>query len=292
MFECVLDARAGIGEGAMWCAKTQRLWWVEILERRLHCFDPASGTDEVYEMPSFIGCLALRQQGGLVVALQEGFGLFDPNSGTLDMVPGFAPGKSGRRFNDGAVSPEGCLLATTMMAAPPFDASEEQLVILDTDQKVRPLEHGLCIGNGLAFSPDGGTLYLSDSHPARNCIWAYDWDGNAGEAHNRRLFFDACDIAGHPDGAVVDAEGGYWFAAAYGWSIIRLTPHGRIDQIVDVPVQKPTKLTFGGPRLDTLYLTSIGTNLEPGTERRQPHAGGVFAWKPGICGTPQHLFAG
>lgn len=290
--DCVLDAKAGIGEGALWCADQQVLWWVEILERKLHRFDPATGRDEVFETPSFIGCAALRKGGGLMVALQEGFAAFDPATGTFEVIPGCAPGETDRRFNDGAVSPEGRFLASTMMAAPPFDEPDQDLFVLDPDHKVRRLEGGLRIGNGLAFSNDGKKVYLSDSHPSQNRIWAYDWRGDEGVAENRRVFYAGGETPGHPDGAAVDVDGGYWFAAAYGWAVVRLTPTGRVDRIIPVPVQKPTKVTFGGPRLDTLFVTSIGTNLEPGSQDRQPNAGGLFALSPGVQGRAPHVYAG
>lgn len=290
--ECVLDARAGIGEGPLWCAHSQVLWWVEILERRLHRFDPASGEDQIFDTPSFIGSVALRRSGGLVAALQEGFSAFDPASGVFDLIAPHPLGEIERRFNDGVATPEGRFLATTMMAQPPFDAPDQALFALNTDLSIHPVETGLQIGNGLAFSPDGKTLYLSDSHPDRSCVWAYDWRADEGWADNRRLFFDGRGLLGHPDGAAVDADGCYWFAAAYGWSVVRLTPQGVVDRVVEVPVQKPTKVAFGGPRLDTLYITSIGTNLEPGSAARQPFAGGVFAFSPGVSGLPVAKFAG
>lgn len=290
--ECVLDAKAGIGEGAVWSEAEQALWWVEILERKLHRFDPASGRNTTYEMPSFIGCVGLRPNGKLILALQEGFALFDPETEALQVLPGCAPGRQGRRFNDGTASPDGRFLATTMMAAPPFDSPDQELFAIDGKRAVTRIEQGLRIGNGLAFSNDGRTLYLSDSHPAGSLIWAYDWDPEDGVATNRRLFFEAKTLPGHPDGAAVDADGCYWYAAAYGWSIVRLTPEGKVDRTIPVPVQKPTKVAFGGPRLDTLFVTSIGTNLEPGSEARQPHAGGLFALDPGVRGMPASLFAG
>ena len=281
---CVVDAHAGIGEGALWSPGEQALWWVEILEKKLHRFDPTTGIDRVFDLPGYVGCVALRERGGLMLALHLGFARFDPATAAIEILPDSAPPEPGARYNDGVVSPDGRMLATTMPIVPPFDDALYSLRMLDHDGRLRCLTSGLKIGNGLAFSPDGRTLYLSDSHPTRNCIWAFDWDADDGVAHNQRLFFDATGLPGHPDGAAIDSDGYYWYAAAYGWCLVRLTPTGEIDRIIPVPVQKPTKPAFGGARLDTLYLTSIGTNLAPGSEAHQPHAGGLLALEPGAIG--------
>ena len=147
--------------------------------------------------------------------------------------------------------------------------------------------------NGLAFSPDGRTMYLSDSNPSVQTIWACDYDPDTGEPSNRRVFFDARAVAGRPDGGTVDADGCYWMAGVSGWQLVRLTPRGEIDRIVEMPVERPTKPMFGGTNLDTLYVTTIGSKLTPGTETKQPQAGGLFAVRGlGITGVPQVRFAG
>lgn len=282
--DCVLDARGGIGESPVWSPIEQVLWWVEILEKRLHRFDPVLGVDQVFDLPSYVGCVALSDAGGVVVALQEGLAHFDASSEVLTPLDGGGRLDAAVRYNDGVTSPQGDLLVTTMQVTPPFDAPVHGVSLFRAGEPVRQLAGDLLIGNGLAFSPDGRTAYLSDSHPSRRCIWAFDWDGEAGELRDRRLFFQMGDQPGHPDGAAIDVDGGYWFAAAYGWSVVRLTPDGQLDRVIPVPLQKPTKPAFGGPDLDRLYLTSIGTNLEAGSEAQQPHAGGLLSLDVGLAG--------
>ncbi|MDF1790424.1 MAG: SMP-30/gluconolactonase/LRE family protein, partial [Thalassobaculaceae bacterium] len=156
---------------------------------------------------------------------------------------------------------------------------------LDPDATSPLILDGLYIQNGLAFAPDGRTLYLSDSHPTVRTIWAFDYDLETGTPSNRRVFFDTRLVDGRPDGAAIDADGCYWMAGVDGWQVVRITPAGEVDRIVSVPVQKPTCLAFGGARLDTLYLTSMGPGLiSPSTEDRQPQAGGLFAFAPGVAG--------
>ena len=143
----------------------------------------------------------------------------------------------------------------------------------------------LVVPNGLAFSPDGRTMYLSDSHPSRQLIWAFDYDIDSGTPHNRRLFVDMNDHPGRPDGAAVDSHGCYWICAIDAGLVLRFTPQGKLDRALPVPVKKPTMCAFGGPRLDTLFVTSIRPQGIDLTD--QPLAGGVFALNPGVQGLPE-----
>ncbi|MCR9072540.1 MAG: SMP-30/gluconolactonase/LRE family protein [Alphaproteobacteria bacterium] len=288
--DCVLGAAATLGEGIVWDTATASLWWVDIAAPALHRFDPESGRDETWPMPSAIGCVAPRRAGGAMICLEEGWSTFDPASGRIEVLNAQAPRGTGMRFNDGAVDPHGRFWAGTMPKAGPANASEGEPAIgdlfrLDPDGGSSLILDGLYIQNGLAFSPDGSVMYLSDSHPTVRTIWAFDYALETGTPSNRRVFFDTRQVDGRPDGAAIDADGCYWMAGVDGWQVIRITPAGTVDRIVPVPVQKPTCLAFGGPRLDTLYLTSMGPGLiAQGTEDRQPDAGGLFALNPGVPG--------
>lgn len=288
--DCVLDAGATLGEGIVWDASAERLWWVDIAAPALHRFDPATGENETWAMPSAIGCAAPRVSGGAIVALESGWCAVDPAGGAIEQLNGEAPRGEAMRFNDGTVDPTGRFWAGTMPKAGPADAAAGEpargdLFRLGGDRTCRLMLDGLYIQNGLAFAPDGRTMYLSDSHPAVRTIWAFDYDVETGALANRREFFDTRQVEGRPDGATVDADGCYWMAGVGGWQVVRITPAGKIDRIVPVPVQKPTCVAFGGTRLDTLYLTCMGTGLiAPGTETQQPQAGGVFAFDPGVAG--------
>jgi sugar lactone lactonase YvrE len=146
------------------------------------------------------------------------------------------------------------------------------------------------VPNGLAFSPDGRTMYLSDSHPSVQAIWAFDYDIDSGTPHNRRLFVDMNIHPGRPDGAAIDVDGCYWICGNDAGQIHRFTPEGRLDCSLTVPVKKPTMCAFGGPNLDTLYVTSIRPDGIDLTD--QPLAGGVFAVNPGVCGLEEPHFNG
>jgi sugar lactone lactonase YvrE len=289
---CVVDARARVGEGAVWDVEDAALWWVDIVAGRVHRFDPESGARRHWDVGEPVGCLALRRAGGLVLATRTGFHLFDPASGERRAVLDPEPDRPGNRFNDGATDPAGRLWAGTMKEAGEPEPTGA-FYRLDADLSCRRWLDGIYTTNGLAFSPDGRRMYLSDSNPAVRTIWACDYDLASGEPTNRRVFFDTRAVAGRPDGGTVDTAGCYWMAGVGGWQLVRLTPRGEVDRIVAMPVERPSKPMFGGPALDTLYVTSLGVGLTPGSEARQPRAGGVFAVTGlGVTGVPQARFAG
>lgn len=289
--DCVLDAKASLGEAAVWCARDQVLWWADIEGRAVHRFDPAAGTDQAWTLPSRIGCFALREQGGMVVALENGFHLLDLSRGGLTPLVDPESDRPGNRFNDGTTDPRGRFVAGTMPMGPREPVAA--LYRLWPDHRCERLFDGLIVTNGCAFSPDGRVFYFADSESSIRTIWACDHDPDSGALRNRRIFVDTHGLAGRPDGGTVDADGCYWMAGVGGWQLVRFTPQGKVDRIVDLPVEKPTKVAFGGHDLDVLYVTSIGVPSTSGGDPRQPQAGGIFALHvPGVQGLAQPRFAG
>jgi sugar lactone lactonase YvrE len=195
------------------------------------------------------------------------------------------------RLNDGRCDRQGRFWAGSMVLNMGANAADGTLYRYSAGQR-GPLEAqlgGFIVPNGLGFSPDGRTMYLSDSHPLVQQIWAFDYDTDSGTPSNRRLFVDMNQFAGRPDGAAVDAEGCYWICANDAGLIHRFTPDGRLDRSLAVPVKKPSMCAFGGSRLDTLFVTSI----RPGDDHdEQSLAGGVFALNPGVKGLPEPQFKG
>lgn len=285
---CVLDARARIGESAMWHEEEQRLYWADIPAGLIHRFDPATGRNETCDVGQDVGCFAFRRTGGLLAALRYGFHHVDFDAGTVEKLVDPEPELPESRFNDGTPDPAGRMWAGTMARA--NNAPVGTVYRFDRTRECRAFFDGFFTPNGMAFSPDGRTMYLAESNRDIRTVWAFDYDIDEGVPSNRRVFFDTRAVAGRPDGATVDAEGCYWLAGVGGWQVIRLTPAGKVDRLIPVPVEKPTKVAFGGPRLDTLYVTSIGdpAGLTPGTD--QPQAGGLFAFDPGVKGLPAWRF--
>jgi sugar lactone lactonase YvrE len=197
------------------------------------------------------------------------------------------------RFNDGRCDRQGRFLAGTMLMAMAASQGEGCIyryqALGDTPGQLVKLLDGFKTPNGMAFSPDGRTMYLSDSHPDVQMVWAFDYDPATGTPSNRRVFVDMNPLPGRPDGAAVDAEGCYWICGNDAGLVHRFTPSGKLDQSLAVPVKKPAMCAFGGASLDTLFVTSIrpdGVDLSD-----QPLAGGVFALRPGVCGLPEPQFS-
>ncbi|RYF37159.1 MAG: SMP-30/gluconolactonase/LRE family protein, partial [Comamonadaceae bacterium] len=190
---------------------------------------------------------------------------------------------AGMRFNDGRCDRQGRLRAGTMVMDMSLARADGVLYGLDA-QGLQPIASGFITPNGMGFSPDGRTMYLSDSHPDVQQVWAYDYDTDTGTPRNRRPWIDFKPLPGRPDGGAVDADGCYWICGNDAGLVHRFTPDGRLDRSLAVPVKKPAMCAFGGAGLDTLFVTSI----RPGGDLSdQPLAGGLFALRPGVRGLPE-----
>lgn len=283
--QCLWPARALLGEGPVWSAAEDALYWVDIKRPRVLRYRLADGRREEFPMPSEIGCLGLVEGGGLVAALRTGFVFLDLENGRIDPITNPEHDCPGNRFNDGKVDSAGRFWAGTM-----DDAERDPsgcLYRLDRDLSVTRVDEGYVVTNGPAFSPDGRVLYHNDSADRR--ILAFDCDPDTGALTNRRTF--ARIERGYPDGLTVDAEGGVWCALWDGWRVVRFTPDGREERSIELPVARVTSCTFGGSELDTLFVTSASIGLSETESAAQPLAGGLFSLQPGVLGLPTPAFA-
>jgi sugar lactone lactonase YvrE len=287
-FRCVLDIRASLGECPVWSGAEQVLYWVDINAPSLNRFDPATGENTVMPMPESIGCFALRAGGGFVVALRSGFWLATAD-GTLTRKVGEAPyDPTHHRFNDGRCDPHGRLFAGYMNEA--RDANTAALVRLDPDFTQTQVLSGMTISNGLAWSPDGRTMYHADT-PTR-IVHAYDYDAASALPSNERVFARFTADGDRPDGAAVDSEGCYWIALYRGGKVVRIAPDGSVLAAYAVPAMCPTMCAFGGRDLTTLYVTSARQERDAAELARLPQSGGLFAMAVGVPGLPEMKFAG
>jgi sugar lactone lactonase YvrE len=277
----VADARADSGESPWWCDRSQTLLWVDIHGCMLHRFDPATGNDTTVPTADLVTFVATHRDRGLVLALRDR--VVHADDALRDVVTlARPPLLDGQRLNDGAIDATGRLWIGAV------DATGEPRAALyrvDHDGRCEPKITGLRTVNGLAFSPDSRTLYVSDSHPAVRTVWAFDVDVSRGALSGRRTFVDTRSLAGRPDGGCVDAEGCYWMAAVDGACLLRFAPDGRPMERVDLPVEKPSKAAFGGASIRDLYVTSLRRNLRRSLDE-QPHAGGLFRVDIGVAGLP------
>jgi sugar lactone lactonase YvrE len=283
--ECVLPIRNELGEGPLWSVEEQALYWVDIYGNCFYRYDPVAGTWERFDVGIPIGCLGLRAAGGLVMATQDGFALWDFHSKTMTFVGNPEAGKEGARFNDGAVDPQGRFWAGTM--AP---GATSALYRLDPDLSIHTMETGITVSNGIGWSPDHTIMYYTDTR--RHVIYAYDYDEATGAITNRRPFVHTPDEAGVPDGLAVDSEGYVWSARWGGWKVIRYDPSGRKVLELPMPVEYPSSCTFGGAQLDDLYITSARTRLTDEERKSHPLAGGLFRVKVNVKGQRASLFRG
>lgn len=287
---CVLSARARLGECPLWSPAEGRLYWVDIDGQTIHRFDPVSGIDQVHEAPGRPSALALTPKPGrLLVAIERRLAFFDLGSAVwLDWIE-LDPTDIGNRLNDGRCDPAGRFWVGSMFVPTSAGRTTGALYRVSGDGTTVTVRTGVGVANGLAFSPDGRTMYFADT--PRRTVWAFDYDVDSGVATNERVFLDFAALPGKPDGACVDAAGCYWIACVYGWAIARITPGGKVDRLIAVPVEKPTMPAFGGGDLSTLFITSIGGAGGHPIDPEQPDAGGLFAIDVGVEGLPEPAFA-
>ncbi|CAI8784413.1 xylono-1,5-lactonase [Pseudomonas sp. IT-P100] len=290
--ELIVDARNGVGESPVWVPEENALYWVDIPAGGLQRWSAETGRVEAWTAPEMLACIVRSPDGGWVAGMESGFfRLHTHNDGSLDseLLAHVDHSRTDMRLNDGRCDRQRRFWAGSMVLNMGANAADGALYRYSAGER-GPLGAqlgGFIVPNGLGFSPDGRTMYLSDSHPSVQQIWAFDYDIDSGTPSSRRLFVDMHQFPGRPDGAAVDADGCYWICANDAGLIHRFTPDGRLDRSLAVPVKKPTMCAFGGSRLDTLFVTSIrpGDDHDP-----QSLAGGVFALDPGVKGLPEPVF--
>ena len=282
-------AHAKVGEGPVWDVAEQALYFVDIVGRQVHRHDPASGTTRSWETPGLIGSMALREQGGAIVALPDGIYTLDFDTGAVApfaTVDGFDPRT---QFNDGKVDRRGRFVVGSTHADIKDMHPTGSVYSLDAAAKLTTIDTGIHISNGPCWSPDDATFYFSDSFPYS--VYAYDYDIATGAVANRRLFADTRELGGIPDGATVDRDGLLWMAICEGAKVVAFRPDGKIERIVDMPMKLTASVMFGGPNLDLLYVTSIDPTLlgRPAEE----HGGATFVIEGlGATGIAEPRYAG
>jgi sugar lactone lactonase YvrE len=282
--------RDAVGESPLWSPAEVALYWVDIEGRALNRWRAADQQHQRWATDERLACIALHADGGLLAGMDSGLFHLRPAAGGAlaaeRVVPVEHPAP-GMRLNDGRCDRQGRFWAGSMVRDMALASPAGRLYRFDAQGLSAPQQDGLITANGLGFSPDGRTLYLSDSHPAVQQIWAFDLheDGQLGP---RRPFVDMRPLPGRPDGAAVDAEGGYWICGNDAGLVHRFTPDGHLDRSLQVPVSKPSMCSFGGPGLDLLFITSIRPAVPQGDDIAL--GGAVFVTRPGVCGLPETPF--
>jgi len=284
--QCVADVGAILGEGPVWVAWEEALYWVDISGRKLFRLN-AGGDVSAWATPFRVGSIAPRAGGGFIAGTDQGIAAIDPDADRFEILLEPEKGLPGNRFNDGKIDRRGRFWVGSM------DDEERQasgtLYCVGSALDVTTVDTDYKVTNGPAFSPSGAVMYENDS--ARQVTYAFDI-GGGGVASNRRIFLQFNSGDGYPDGMTVDADGCLWIAFWDGWCLRRYSPAGEWLETVKVPVQRPTSCVFGGPDMDRLYITSARRDFDAAALAMQPNAGALFMLIPGVRGIPDLPFAG
>ena len=290
--EVVDDARAELGEGPIWDDTAGRLLWIDHPSRRVLWHSPGSGTASRWlTVPGRPGCVALRRDGGMVVALPDGVWALpagaeeESEALRLAALPG---AREGITLNDGACDPTGRFWVGSVV-----DRGRDAAGVLwrlEPGGEMRPALSGLKLSNGMDWSLDGRTFYHVDSLARRVDSFSIDLDD--GTLHDRRPLIDLGSEDVLPDGLTMDTDGCIWVALWGGWAVRRYTPDGHLDQAIHLPVAQVSSCTFGGPTYEDLYVTTAREGLSAAELAGQPMAGGLFRCRPGAQGLPAHRFGG
>lgn len=284
----IFDIQPEHGEGPIWCSLDQKFYCVDLLQGKYFKVDWVNQTSETFDMGQPLGVMALREKGGVVVAIRDGFGFFDESTQSLQLVEN-SPEKdiSETRMNDGAVDPKGRFFAGTMTYDGGIDIGK--LYRLNQDHSWDKLEDNIYITNGMGWSPDGQTFYMIDTF--RNVLYAYDYEVNSGNISNRRNHIQWSKEE-FPDGMTIDSEGGFWVAMWEGSKVSHFDKDGTWIENIEIPVLHTTSCCFGGPNLSTLLITTSNLNLSDAEKSANPLAGRVFVYETNVVGQVEPRFKG
>ena len=280
--EIIWQGPAALGEGPLWHPAEQALYWVDIDGQYIHRMNYVTSDYTHMKMPAQVGALAVRQKGGLIAGVGHEICFVDMVEGTITTK---VTADTDLRFNDGKCDRHGRFWIGTMN----LDAPTAKLYRYDAAGDLKIMQDDVYISNGLAWSLDNKIFYYTDSTVRK--IYAYDFDVEAGDITNRRVFVETPEGEGVPDGLTIDSEGYLWSARWEGSKIVRYAPDGRVDREIKLPVSRPTSCMFGGPDLDVLFVTSCSQQLDEPNRLPSP-AGAVLAIDVGVIGVAEPEFQG
>ena len=284
-FSLVCDCRSQLGESPVWSVEEHVLYFVDIRGPSINRFDPATGALQRFMQEEEIGCIGLIRGGGFIAGMRSGIWRLDRLGKPVVQLASNPEGTATSRFNDGRVGPDGRFYVGTV-----DESRQRKSALYRYDAAgLTKLIDGLMCSNGLAFSPDGGTMYHVDSPVS--VVTARPFERLSGTLGPERVLIDIPnDPAARPDGACVDSEGCYWLAI-FGASVVRrYSPDGQQIGEYPVPVKCPTMPAFGGPDMRTLYVTTAGSRRPPEEMEQFPSSGSLFAMRAPVAGIAEPWF--
>ncbi|WP_226669833.1 SMP-30/gluconolactonase/LRE family protein [Metabacillus litoralis] len=287
--ELVIDSKSTLGEGPSWDEKEKVLYWVDILQKKFYQYNPISKENKEVVVEQLVGAIAPKKDGGIILALQNGLYSYDFQQNMLKEIHNPEAHLPDNRFNDGKCDPAGRFWVGTM----DIDAKKGagSLYLLDQKYRISKKLENLTISNGITWSPDNRFMYFIDT-PTRQVV-RYDYDLLSGEIKDPKVVITLKEGTGDPDGMTIDQDGMLWVAQWGGYGISRWDPNqGKQIDFINVPAANVTSCSFGGEKLNDLYITTarIGTSEED--LEKYPHAGGLFKLKTNINGGATYQFNG
>lgn len=284
----LLDTTYQLAECPTWDERTGRLFWADIQGRAIHAMDWQSREITSWQFENEVGSFGLTEDGRLVVAVWDKIILFDPKSGNRELLAEIEANLPQTRLNDGKIGPDGAFWVGTMDTSSPREPIASLYRVSGTGE-VDEIREGLQVSNGLAWSPDGTTMYHADSSPG--WIEAYSFDPETGEIGSKMLFAQQTNETGRPDGATVDSDGNYWSAGVSAGLVNCFAPDGSLKTVIKIPAPKPTMPCFCGPELDQLVVTSLKPPADPDASEPDHLSGGLFLISGhGAKGLPTYRF--
>ena len=281
--ELLFDTKATLGEGPVWDARTQTLYWIDILNKRIY-----TNADVLLESDEIIGCLAPRKSGGLTFTKRFSFWTFEVDPVRTAFLFSLTDEPLNNRFNDGKCDPRGRFLAGTMDMG---ETDPKGSLYLFDGKSITKLFGGVTISNGLTWSPDHKTFYYIDT-PTRE-VKAFDYDLETGAIANPRVAVRVPESLGWPDGMTSDMQGNLWIAMWGGAQVTKWDPTtGQLLERIPVPAKNVSSCVFGGKDMNELYLTSARVGLDEATLNQYPLTGGVFRIETKAEGMSIFDFAG
>lgn len=287
MISLLDDAHAILGEGPVWVAAEQCLYWVDIKGQRLNAYRLHDAMVRRWAFPGDLAWVLPRRSGGFVAGSGHHIGFLSVGE-ALGFTPfvEVEPDLAGNRLNDAKIDIDGSILFGTMDDAE--SAATGSLYRLLPSMEIQKLDQGYVVANGPAIDPISGKVYHTDS-AARQ---VYSFEREEGRLVNKKIFIQFQEDQGFPDGMTVDGEGALWVAHWAGARISRFLPDGRLDYSLPVPAAQVTSCCFGGEGLDKLYITTASIHLSASMRLEQPHAGGLFVAGVDVPGSPSPTFSG
>lgn len=279
-----------LGESTLWSPDEGAVYWVDIQNPTIHRLDPSSGGHKHWRVETEIGSIGLAGPGRLIAGLRSGAAYFDLETGETEPLvdPEGDHRFNQNRMNDGKIDRAGRFWVGTMQD--PGHGPVGTLWRITADGSFTAVLKDIRIPNALCWSPDGATMYFTDSMSMQ--IWAFDFDQSSGDIANKRVFVEVGEGVGVADGATVDSEGFLWAAHMFGSRVTRYDPAGAIDRVVELPVPQVTCCGFGGADLTTLYITTASIGMDKAALAETPLAGALFAYEAGVRGLPEPQFGG